>query len=63
MAFNVRFKAPNGCIHGVAILHFLPRIGEEVSFSGVNFVVVNIIYDIKNGNYTGQDVDIIIKLK
>ena len=63
MTFNVTFVSENGSWYASATLHFLPRIGEEISLAGDHVVVVNIIYDIKRGTYSGQDVQLVIKHK
>lgn len=63
MIFNVKFVNEQFYWYASGTLRFLPRIGEEVSLAGDHFVVVNIIYDIKGGTYSGQDVNIVIKPK
>ena len=63
MMFNVSFVSEKSSWVASATLHFLPRIGEEVNLAGDHFVVVNIIYDIRMGTYSGQDVRIVVRCK
>lgn len=63
MMFNVSFVSEKGSWIASAMLHFLPRIGEEVNLAGDHVVVVNVIYDIRRGTYSGQDVNIIVRYK